>query len=208
MLFFPAGTLRWWRAWAFLAVVFVGAVGSTVTLLRVNEALLAERFKPPIQHGQPFADKIVVILLLVALAGAIAFIPLDVFHLHLAPRPNALVSLAGLLLFAAGWSIMTLAMMENAFAVPVVKYQEARHQRVVDSGAYAVVRHPMYAGAVLLLVGMPLWLESYVGALLAIVPIAILAVRIAIEERLLRRELEGYEEYTRTVRYRLIPFVW
>jgi protein-S-isoprenylcysteine O-methyltransferase Ste14 len=79
---------------------------------------------------------------------------------------------------------------------------------VVDSGVYGVVRHPLYAGTLPLMVGMPLWLESYAAALLAVVPIGTLVVRILIEERFLRRELKGYDAYMKKVRYRLIPYVW
>lgn len=208
LLFGPAGTLRWWRAWVFLAVVLVGAVMSTVTLFRAETGLLEERFKSPVQKGQPLADKIVVVLLLAAFVGATAFIPLDVFRFHLLPRPGLLVSCFGLILFVVGWWVMTAAMRENAFAAPVVKHQEERRHRVIDSGVYGVVRHPMYAGAVLLTVGMPLWLESYAAAVVASVFIATLALRIVFEERFLRRELKGYDAYTERVRYRLIPFLW
>jgi protein-S-isoprenylcysteine O-methyltransferase Ste14 len=89
-----------------------------------------------------------------------------------------------------------------------VRHQEERRQVVVDRGLYAVVRHPMYAGAIPLSIGMPLWLGSYAAALAAVVPIAILVVRILVEERFLRRELPGYEEYTRKVRWRMVPGVW
>jgi protein-S-isoprenylcysteine O-methyltransferase Ste14 len=123
-------------------------------------------------------------------------------------KPGPLVSSLGLVLFAAGWGIMTLALRENAFAAPVVKHQEERQQTVIDTGVYGVVRHPMYAGAVLLLVGMPLWLESYAAAMLASVPIGTLVLRILVEEQFLRRELKGYDAYTERVRYRLIPFLW
>jgi protein-S-isoprenylcysteine O-methyltransferase Ste14 len=208
LLLLPAGTLNWWRAWAFLAVVFVDAVVSTASLFRINKDLLEERFTPPVQKGQPLADKILVVLLIAAFAGVIAFIPLDVFRFHLLGKPGTLVSSSGLVLFVAGWWIMTLALRENAFAVPVVKHQEERQHRVVDSGVYGVVRHPMYAGAVALLVGMPLWLESFAAAMLASVPIVTLVLRILVEERFLRRELKGYDAYTERVRYRLIPFLW
>jgi protein-S-isoprenylcysteine O-methyltransferase Ste14 len=103
---------------------------------------------------------------------------------------------------------MTLAMKVNPFAVPVVRLQEERHQRVIDTGVYAVMRHPMYTGFVPMVVGPALWLQSYVAALLAIVPIAVLATRSVFEERFLKGELRGYEAYTKKVRYRLIPFVW
>ncbi|RNC67351.1 MAG: isoprenylcysteine carboxylmethyltransferase family protein [Desulfuromonadales bacterium] len=207
-LFLPAGTLDWWRAWVFLGVVFVGAVASTAALYRVDVALLQERFKPPVQKGQPLADKILVLLLVATFIGLIVFIPLDLFRLHLMTRPGTAVSSAGLVLFAVGWWIVTLAMLENPFAVSVVRLQEERGQRVIDSGVYRVVRHPMYAGALLLMVGMALWLESYAAAVLAIIPVGTLVLRIRIEEEFLRQKLKGYDEYTKRVRYRLIPFLW
>jgi protein-S-isoprenylcysteine O-methyltransferase Ste14 len=208
LLFLPAWTLDWWRAWVFLGVVLIGAVASTVALDRGNKELLEERFKPPIQKGQPLADKIILMLFFVEFIGLIAFIPLDVFRFHLMAKPGTNISLLGLVFFVAGWWIMTLAMLQNAFAAPVVKHQEERHQTVIDSGLYGVVRHPMYAGAVLLLIGMPLWLESYATAILSIVPIGTLAMRILIEEQFLRQELKGYDAYTERVRCRLIPFLW
>jgi protein-S-isoprenylcysteine O-methyltransferase Ste14 len=208
LLFVPASTLRWWRAWVFLGVVFVGAVASTVSLARVDTGLLEERFKPPVQKGQPLADKILVILLLAGFVGMIVFIPMDVFRLRLGAEPGTVVSSLGLVLFVVGWWLMTLALRENAFAAPVVRYQEERHHAVVDTGVYGVLRHPMYAGAVLLLVGMPLWLGSCAAALLTLIPIGTLGVRILVEERFLRRELPGYDDYTKRVRYRLIPLVW
>jgi protein-S-isoprenylcysteine O-methyltransferase Ste14 len=104
--------------------------------------------------------------------------------------------------------IISLVFRENAFAAPVVKHQEERGHKVVDTGVYRIVRHPMYAGIFVFAVGMALWLESYAAALTVLVPIGILAVRIAFEERFLRQYLEGYNAYTEKVRYRLIPFVW
>jgi protein-S-isoprenylcysteine O-methyltransferase Ste14 len=208
LLFGPAGTLEWWRAWVFLGVIVVGNVVTMVTVFRSREDLLKERFKPPIQKGQPLSDKIIVLLLLTTFCGLVAFIPVDVFRLHLMRKPAPLVWSVGLVLFVAGWWIISLAFRENAFAAPVVKHQEERHQTVVDTGVYGIVRHPMYACAVLLLVGMPLWLESYAAALLALVPIGTLVLRILIEEQFLRQELEGYDPYTKRVRYRLIPFLW
>jgi protein-S-isoprenylcysteine O-methyltransferase Ste14 len=208
LLFLPAGTLEWWRAWVFLGVIVVAAFVTMVTVFSSREDLLKERFKPPIQKGQPLSDKIIVLLLLTTFCGLVAFIPVDVFRLHLIRKPVPLVSSLGLILFIAGWWIISLAFRENAFAAPVVKHQEERHQTVVSTGVYSIVRHPMYAGAVLLLIGMPLWLESYAAALLALVPLGTLVLRILIEEKFLRQKLEGYDAYTRRVRYRLIPFLW
>ena len=208
LLFVPAGTLHWWRAWVFLAVTVAVMAVAISSILPDDGGLFSERARGVIQKGQPLWDRVFVILLLVSYVGQIIFIPLDVFRFHLVPKPGALVSFLGLALYVAGWWIMTLAMKANPFAVPVVRLQEERHQRVIDTGVYAVVRHPMYSGFAPMVVGPALWLGSYTAALLAIVPIAVLAVRSVFEERFLKRELEGYDAYTKKVRYRLIPFVW
>jgi len=208
LLFGPVGTFAWPRAWILIAIVAVVTIVSVVVLAREDSGLLAERMKPPLQRGQPFADKVLVTVFLLEYLAAIAFVPVDVFELRLLPPPAPAVAALGLALFLAGWWIVTAAMRANAFAAPVVKHQEERHQRVVDAGPYALVRHPMYAGAVLLFLGLPLWLGSTAGALVALLPILTLAARIGIEERFLRRELAGYDGYTRRVRWRLVPGVW
>lgn len=188
LLFVPAGTLAWWRAWVFLGVILIAASATMFGIFPGRPELLDERYKSPVQKGQPLADKIILPLFVASFAGVVVLIPLDVFRFHLMGGPGEAVSLAGLALFIAGWSLVALGFKENAFAAPVVKHQEERRQTVVDRGVYAVVRHPMYAGGVLLLPGMALW--------------------IVFEERFLRRELSGYGSYTERVRYRLIPFLW
>ena len=208
LLFIPAGTLHWRRAWVFLAVTVGVMVVAIFSIFPDNADLFSQRAKGVIQKGQPLWDRVLVILLVVSYVGQLVFIPLDVFRFHLMPKPGELVSLLGLALYVAGWWIMTLAMKVNPFAVPVVRLQEERHQRVIDTGVYAIVRHPMYTGFVPMVVGPALWLESYTAALLAIVPIAMLAVRSVFEERFLKQELKGYDAYMERVRYRLIPFVW
>ncbi len=208
LLFLPAGTLGWWRAWVLIGILFTGMIATTVWLLPGHKDLLIERVKSPVQRGQPLADRIVLMLLLTSFYSMIAFIPLDVFRFHWIAGPGVLVSSLGLFLFLAGWLIAFLALRENAFAAPVVKLQKDREQKVIDSGVYALIRHPLYAGGALFIVGIPLWLESYAGALFSLVPIATLVLRIFIEERFLRGQLKGYEAYMKRVRYRLIPFLW
>jgi protein-S-isoprenylcysteine O-methyltransferase Ste14 len=204
LLFFSAGTLVWWRGWAFLGVMFAA---TATMMLGVNQGLVAERLKGPFQKGAR-ADKIMTVALIPAIAGQFVFIGLDVFRLHLLGKPNVIVSSLGLALCIAGFWIMHAGMRENAFATVVVRYQEERGQVVVDTGPYHIVRHPMYSGGVLVFVGMPLWLESSAGALLASVLIGLFVLRIFIEENFLRRELPGYAAYAERVRYRLIPFLW
>ncbi len=208
LLLLPAGTWAWWRAWVFIGVMVGVSVAVSVGVFAHRPDLLDERFKPPIQRGQPLADRVVLILLLLTFCGEFAFIPLDVFRFHLLGKPGPLVSALGLALVVGSMIVMYLSFRENAFAATVVRHQRERGQTVIDTGVYAVVRHPMYAAGILLMIGAPLWLESYAGALLASLPIASLILRIHVEERFLRRELEGYDAYTHRIRYRLIPFVW
>lgn len=189
----------------FLAVT---AVVTALAAFNISSGLLSERARGLIQKGQPLWDRILVILLIVSYVGQVVFIPLDVFRFHLMSKPGAFVSFVGLVLYVIGWWVLTLAMKVNPFAVTVVRLQEERHQRVVDTSVYAIVRHPMYAGFVPFAIGPALWLGSYPAVLLAVLPIAVLAMRSVLEERFLKRELEGYEAYTEKVHYRLIPFLW
>ncbi|MBD2497906.1 isoprenylcysteine carboxylmethyltransferase family protein [Nostoc sp. FACHB-280] len=208
LLFLPAGTLNWWRAWVFLGVVVVGTVATMIGVFREDDELYKERLKPPIQESQPLTDKILASLLIASFLGIITFIPLDVFRFHLLSQPSAIASALGLVVYVTGWWIISLSFKVNTFAATAVKHQADRQQTVIDTGVYGVVRHPMYAGAVLVMVGMSLWLESVAAALLAIIPIAILVVRIQFEEQFLRQELQGYDTYTQKVRYKLLPYFW
>jgi protein-S-isoprenylcysteine O-methyltransferase Ste14 len=160
LLFGPAGTLAWPRAWVILAILFFGSVASIKSLLPAHKDLLDERLKPVFQKGQPLADKILILAVILVYIGQMALIPLDVFRFHLLSKPPLAVSCVGLALFLAGWWIANLALLENRYATAVVKYQEERGQTVIDTGVYSVVRHPMYAGLVLFLFGLSLWLES------------------------------------------------
>ena len=209
VLFLAAGTLAWRRAWVLLGVLLVVRVASAIAVFRVNPALLRERATVLMHRDQPAVDKVVLLAFMTtAFIGVPAVAALDVFHWNLLPDPPMLVAALGLGLFVLGWIITALALRENAFAVTVVRRQAERHHRVVDTGVYGVVRHPMYAGNPFVLVGMSLWLGSYTAALCATVPLALLMARIGLEERFLRRELPGYPEYMSRVAYRLVPGIW
>src|SRR5262249_36730588 len=151
----------------------------------IPEDLLKERSKPLVQKGQPRADRILLLAFVAAFAGVMIFIPLDVFRFHLLGSPGPLLAEAGLGLFVTGWWIATRALIENSFAVTVVRLQAERRQHVVDTGPYRIVRHPMYSGFMPLLVGAAMWLGSYAAAVAAIVPTALIATRIVYEEQFL-----------------------
>jgi protein-S-isoprenylcysteine O-methyltransferase Ste14 len=208
LLFVPAGTLDWWQAWVLIGVFLLGTVVSLLDLYPDHKDLLQERLKSPLQKDQPLVDKIVLIPFVVLFFGLFVLIPLDLFRWHLLPQPARPVSCLGLALLLIGWCIVHFSLKQNPYAAPVVKHQQSRRHAVVDRGIYGIVRHPMYAGAIPCMLGIPLWLGSYAGTLLAIILILLLALRIVFEERFLRGRLPGYEAYMRKVRYRLIPWVW
>jgi protein-S-isoprenylcysteine O-methyltransferase Ste14 len=208
-LFAAAGTLAWRRAWVLLVVLLVVRVASAVAVHRVHPALLRERATVLVHRGQPWADRAILLAHLgTSFVALPALAALDAFRWHALPGPSPLVAAAGLALFVAGWVVVGLALRANAFAVTVVRLQGERRHAVADSGVYGVVRHPMYAGSPLVNVGLALWLGSYAAALFAVVPLALLVLRIGLEERLLRRELPGYDEYATRVPHRLVPGVW
>jgi protein-S-isoprenylcysteine O-methyltransferase Ste14 len=135
------------------------------------------------------------------------FIPLDVFRLHLLPTPNVWVSTSGGLALVIGAALTPIAVWENRFATPNVQDQSGQGQRIVDTGVYRLIRHPIYLGNLLLFGGAALWLQSY-AAFAGIGVLLVMTVgRIVIEERDLRARLPDYKAYARRVRGGLIPFV-
>jgi protein-S-isoprenylcysteine O-methyltransferase Ste14 len=209
VLFTAAGTIAWSRAWILVSVLLIVRTLSAVLVYRANPAMLEERATVLIHRDQPRSDRVLLIAFMItAFVGVPAIAAIDVFRWHVLPAPPEFVRDVGLLLFVAGWFVTALALRENAFAVTVVRLQAERMHKVVDTGIYSHVRHPMYAGNPLVLLGLSLWLGSYLAALYAILPVALLTIRIRLEERFLMRELSGYAEYSRRVRHRLMPGVW
>ncbi|MEY9127803.1 methyltransferase family protein [Bradyrhizobium yuanmingense] len=206
LLFACAGTLHWPSAWAFLVTSALLGPLCGWWLYRTDPALLAERLRPVLQKDQPAADKMFMALFIVAILAWLAVIGLD-RRVRSSDMSTALQVL-GLGLFLGSTLFTMWVFRENSFAAPVVKLQAERAQHVISTGPYAYVRHPMYSGMILFFTGVPLLLGSWWG--LAMVPLllALLAVRIPIEERTLREGLPGYADYTARVRYRLIPGVW
>jgi protein-S-isoprenylcysteine O-methyltransferase Ste14 len=209
LLFAAAGTLAWWRAWVLLAVMLSIRTVGAIAIQRISPALLLERAMPPMHADQPSTDRLLVLAVLATgFLGLPMIAALDVFRWHSLPRPAAMISASGLILFALGWSIKQLALRTNAFATTVLRMQHERAHTVADTGVYDIIRHPFYAADPLILVGLGLWLQSYTAALCAIVPLSLMVIRLHLEERFLRRELPGYDDYTIRVPHRLIPGIW
>lgn len=207
LLFLPAGTLEWRGAWIFMAEFVLAAFAVTVWLARHDRELLKERMGSPFQSGQVFWDKVFMALLMVVWYGWLVLMALEVKRWRLSHMPDAL-NVTGAILIPIGFFIVWLTFRENSFAAPVIKIQEQRGQRVIETGPYRIVRHPMYSGAMVYLIGMPLLLGSWLGLLVLPLILSALALRIFIEEGALRKGLPGYSEYVARVRYRLVPGIW
>lgn len=207
LLFVPAGTLDWPQAWIFLGEIVLGGFALTFWLARHDPGLLRERMRSPIQKEQTSWDKLFMGFIMLVWYGWLALMALDARRWQLSHMPLAL-AVAGAILIAVGFVIVWLTFRENSFAAPVIKIQEQRGQHVIDTGPYGVVRHPMYVGGSLYMLGMPLLLGSWLGLIVLPLILAALILRIFIEEDALRAGLRGYDEYTRRVRYRVIPGVW
>lgn len=206
LLFACAGTLHWPAAWTFLATSALLGPLCGWWLYRIDPALLAERLRPVLQKDQPAADKMFMTLFVVAMLAWLVVMGLD-RRVQPSDMPVALQAL-GFGLFLASTLFTMWVFRENSFAAPVVKLQTEREQHVISTGPYGYVRHPMYSGLVLFFTGVPLLLGSWWGLAMMPLLIALLAVRIPIEERTLREGLPGYTDYAARVRYRLIPGVW
>ena len=207
LLFLPADHWQWPQAWAFLALFAIGSIAFSAWLWRRDPALLAARLGSLVQHGQPLWDRIFLLTFVSLWCGWLVLMALDAQAWHTSAMPPLLNVLGGLWVIA-GFVATLFVFRENSFAVPVVRVQTEREQRVIDTGPYAWVRHPLYAAALLYLVGMPFLLGSWYGWLIVPVMMAGLAWRAVFEERLLQRDLPGYADYLTRVRYRLIPGVW
>ncbi|MDG4874346.1 isoprenylcysteine carboxylmethyltransferase family protein [Mesorhizobium sp. WSM4935] len=206
LLFLSAGTLHWTGAWVYIVVMVGLSLTMGVALARRDPGLMNERLRPPIQKTQTAADKIVLSILLLGIVAWLVLMGLDIrFGWSAAP---VWVQVVGVLVLLAGIWICYLTMLENSFAAPVVKIQDERGQKVITTGPYSYVRHPMYAGAILYFAGTALLLGSWWGLAAVLAFILLLAIRTFIEEKTLRAGLQGYDDYAARVRYKLIPMVW
>ncbi|MBZ9659597.1 isoprenylcysteine carboxylmethyltransferase family protein [Mesorhizobium sp. ESP-6-4] len=206
LLFLSAGTLHWTGAWVYIVVMVGLSLTMGIALAWRDPGLMNERLRPPIQKTQTAADKILLSILLLGIFAWLVLMGLDYrFGWSAAP---VWVQVIGALVLLVGIWVCYLTMLENSFAAPVVKIQDERGQKVITTGPYSYVRHPMYAGAILYFAGTALLLGSWWGLASVLVFIVLLGIRTFIEERTLRTGLRGYDDYAARVRYRLIPMVW
>jgi protein-S-isoprenylcysteine O-methyltransferase Ste14 len=208
LLFVLAGDVRWLEGWLFTGW-FLALCTTVIAWLWHNDpALLAERYRRPGSGGHPSDDQAMVYAIVVGFAAWIVLMPLDARRFGWTPSPPVGPKLGGGGLLVLAAFLLFRSFRDNPFLSPLVRIQTERRQKVVSTGVYRFVRHPMYLGAVLMFVGTPLLLGSAVGLLVGLAMTVLLARRIVREERVLGDELEGYREYKQKVPYRLLPFVW
>ncbi|MFV8050242.1 methyltransferase family protein [Mycobacterium sp. 48b] len=203
-LFWPAGTFHYWQAWVFVAVFMATTVVPSMYLAVRDPAALERRL-----HGGPTAEtRIVQKIVIWAVTGSAiaAFVLSALDHRFGWSGVPTVVVVLGNVLVAVGLVLAQAVVFQNSFAGASIQVED--EQQLVSTGLYGLVRHPMYFGAVLMMFGTPLALGSYWALLVSIVSIPVFGVRIADEEKMLRAELDGYDEYTRKVPYRLLPYLW
>jgi len=204
LIFWPAGTFDYWQGWLFLGIFAAATVGFTVYLAIYDRPLLERRMKAGPQHERELAQKIIVSLVLLSFVGLIVVSALD--HRYAWSPVASGVSILGDVVILLSFLCMFWVARVNSFAASNIRVES--DQSVIDTGPYAHLRHPMYAGAIWLFVGMPLALGSWWSLVLIVPFVPLLLWRLLDEEKILQRDLPGYKEYMRRVRARLVPFVW
>jgi protein-S-isoprenylcysteine O-methyltransferase Ste14 len=203
-LFLPAGTVNYWQAWVFIAVFMVATMVPSSYLAVKDPAALQRRM-----HAGPTAETRPVQRIIISATVALVVLLLVVSALDhrfgWSSVPTALV-VVGNVLVGVGLLLAQWVVIENSYAAATITVEEG--QPLVTTGLYGQVRHPMYAGALVMMLATPLALDSYWGLVVLVPAFLVLAARIFDEEKMLRHELAGYPEYMTKVRYRVVPFVW
>ncbi len=206
-LFLAAGTVAWPAGWVFLVLFFGFTVALSRWLLKHNPGLLTERMTGIGKPDQKTWDKVFFAAANVLFLAWLILMPLDAVRFGWSQMPSW-VQAVGAVLLLCSFYLFFLTFRENTYLSPAVRVQAERGQTVVSTGPYHYVRHPMYATAIIFLVGVTLLLGSWYGLLLALLLVVGIAFRAVQEERTLRAELPGYDEYMAQVKYHLIPYVW
>lgn len=208
LLLLVGGDWRWPAGLLFSAWLLALCTSAIAWLYRKDPALLAERYRKPGTGGQSRRDQVIVYLLFAGFVAWIVLMPLDGRRYHWTPPLPLAVPIAGGALLAGAAFFILRAFIDNTFLSPLVRVQAERKQSVVSTGVYGLVRHPMYLGALLVFVGGPLLTGAASALAVGVAMGVVLALRIVDEEKLLARELDGYDDYRRRVRYRLVPYLW
>lgn len=201
LLFLPAGTFNYWNGWLFIGLLFIPMLFLGAVLLIKNPQLLEKRLKN--KEKETEQKKVIGLSLLMFLAGFVLS-ALD-FRFGWTKVPRIVVIIAAIVLVVA-YALYAEVMRENVYLSRTVEIQE--EQKVIDTGLYGVVRHPMYFATILLFLSIPIVLGSWIGFVIFLIYPFLLVKRIKNEETVLEEGLKGYSEYKQKVKYRMIPFVW
>jgi len=204
LLFLPTGTFNYWQAWVFVAVFAATTAGPSIYWAVARPEVLRRRMNAgPTAETRP-AQKIIVAAMYLWSSAMFVVSALD-HRFGWSQVPTAVV-LFGDVLVGVGLGIAMLVVQQNSYAAANVTVEA--DQKLVSTGLYGFVRHPMYFGALIMMIGVPLALDSYWGLVVLIPCLIVLAFRILDEEKALEQELDGYIEYTQKVHHRLMPGVW
>jgi len=203
-LFLPSWTLSYWQGWLYWAVFTASISVISAYFLKKDLTLIANRLKAGPMAEKEKSQQVTQTFLAVFFILLLLFPPLD-FHFHWSNVPWLLILVADFFV-VLGLAVVFLVFRENSFTSAVIEVNTG--QNVISTGPYRVVRHPMYAGALLMLFFTPLALGSFWGLLFFLPMLLVIVFRIVEEEKFLTKNLSGYREYTKKTHYRLIPFIW
>ena len=201
LVFVPAGTIGWWRGWLFMAILFVPMFGAGLVMMAKAPDLLRKRL-----DAREDEDEQKSVLALSAVMFVAAFVVAGLGHRFGWPELPAWASWVGAVVFLAAYALYAEVMRENAYLSRTIEVQE--DQRVVDTGLYGIVRHPMYSATLLLFLSMPIVLGSAFSFVIMLFYLPIIAKRIRNEEHVLAEGLPDYREYMARIKWRLVPHVW
>lgn len=206
-LFLSAGTVAWIAGWAYLILFFSFVIALSMWLSKYNPGLLTERMTGIGKSDQKSWDKVWYAVVLLLFLAWLVFMPLDAVRFRWSHIPMWL-QVAGVILLLCSFYFFFLVFRENSFLSPAIRLQSEREQKVISTGPYHLIRHPMYGTAILFFIGTCLLLGSWYGLGVSIPIVAGIVWRILQEEKTLLLELPGYDVYMLEVKYRLIPFIW
>lgn len=208
-LLWPAGTWYWWEAWVVIALWTTWTFVMTVYLLRNDPALLKERLRfVPIHQEQKSWDKIIMLVFFITAIGLYLVPGFDVVRFNWSESLPLWLRVVAMVIQIPCFILFGWVLRENTYTSQVVKIDKARGHQVITTGPYAIVRHPMYTVAIVLLFALPIALGSRYALFLALILTVLLVIRTCLEDRTLHDELDGYVEYAEKTRYRLLPGIW
>lgn len=208
LLFICAGDFGWWQAWAFSILIFVAGIGGRILAEKRHPGILAERASiEKAQNAKPW-DKILAPLMAISLSFPLVIVAGLDYRYGWTPQLPTWLNILGLVLIALGYAFAIWALVENRFFSSTVRIQTDRGHSVCDSGPYAIIRHPGYAGNLLAVAGIIIALNSLWTLIPAIVTLLIAVIRTSLEDKTLHDELPGYIDYAKRIRYRLFPGIY